>query len=277
MSATINRSLTNIRTELEFLLEEGVITDALYQQLTNALPPKYTKGMQAVDVKAPESAAGAASASVLNLPSLSQSASISTDSIAEKFAGASLSGSDLAPPSPPRANVSPALAFCEVLYNYQPQQPDDLKLCQGDKVAVLEHLSSDWWRGRSCGSGSEGVFPSSYVKVVDRAGAGAKSSVATPAPILKSEYPQGPGGYANPPPPQSFQAYQQVPQQQPQYYAPPPPQQYQAPPQQVVVAEQQPQGGNHNGAFKRFGSKLGNAAIFGAGATIGGDIVNSIF
>lgn len=28
---------------------------------------------------------------------------------------------------------------------------------------------------------------------------------------------------------------------------------------------------------KKFGKKLGNAAIFGAGATIGGNIVNSIF
>jgi hypothetical protein len=28
---------------------------------------------------------------------------------------------------------------------------------------------------------------------------------------------------------------------------------------------------------KKFGKKLGNAAVFGAGATIGGKIVNSIF
>jgi hypothetical protein len=28
---------------------------------------------------------------------------------------------------------------------------------------------------------------------------------------------------------------------------------------------------------KKFGKKLGNAAIFGAGATIGGKIVNGIF
>jgi hypothetical protein len=28
---------------------------------------------------------------------------------------------------------------------------------------------------------------------------------------------------------------------------------------------------------KKFGRKLGNAAIFGAGATLGADVVNSIF
>jgi hypothetical protein len=42
----------------------------------------------------------------------------------------------------------------------------------------------------------------------------------------------------------------------------------QAPPQEPSKVEQ-------NG--KKFGKKLGNAAIFGAGATIGGKIVNGIF
>jgi len=39
--------------------------------------------------------------------------------------------------------------------------------------------------------------------------------------------------------------------------------------------EQRPSKGAEMG--KKFGKKLGNAAIFGAGATIGSDIVNSIF
>ena len=53
----------------------------------------------------------------------------------------------------------------------------------------------------------------------------------------------------------------------------------QMPPQQQV--QQQQQAAHSHGAgsetFKKFGSKLGNAAIFGAGATIGSDLVNSIF
>jgi len=39
--------------------------------------------------------------------------------------------------------------------------------------------------------------------------------------------------------------------------------------------QKQPGKGGEMG--KKFGKKLGNAAIFGAGATIGGNIVNSIF
>jgi hypothetical protein len=48
----------------------------------------------------------------------------------------------------------------------------------------------------------------------------------------------------------------------------------------MAVAEQ-PAGASGGGKGtemgKKFGKKLGNAAIFGAGATIGGNIVNSIF
>jgi hypothetical protein len=56
-------------------------------------------------------------------------------------------------------------------------------------------------------------------------------------------------------------------------------------PQAVVVqdaantGQQQQQQQHHlgNEQVKKFGSKLGNAAIFGAGATIGSKVVNSIF
>lgn len=42
-----------------------------------------------------------------------------------------------------------------------------------------------------------------------------------------------------------------------------------------VGSNKQPSKGEEAG--KKFGKKLGNAAIFGAGATIGGKIVNGIF
>lgn len=52
----------------------------------------------------------------------------------------------------------------------------------------------------------------------------------------------------------------------------------------AVANDQQPQqqdpavgGGKGKMYAKKFGGKLGNAAIFGAGATMGADLVNSIF
>ncbi|KAH3672988.1 hypothetical protein OGATHE_002163, partial [Ogataea polymorpha] len=49
-------------------------------------------------------------------------------------------------------------------------------------------------------------------------------------------------------------------------------------PMSVAEGQPQQQQQQHHGSgmFKKFGAKLGNAAIFGAGATIGSDIVNSI-
>lgn len=54
------------------------------------------------------------------------------------------------------------------------------------------------------------------------------------------------------------------------------------PPMAVAEQQQPPPAAGHTpgkGAEmgKKFGRKLGNAAIFGAGATLGGDLVNSIF
>ncbi|KAF3344310.1 ATP synthase D chain [Verticillium dahliae VDG2] len=76
----------------------------------------------------------------------------------------------------------------------------------------------------------------------------------------------------------------------PQYGQPagPPPQQNpynsDTPPSAVANQQSAPADGQHkDGAGKakeygeKFGKKLGNAAIFGAGATLGGNLVNSIF
>ncbi|KAI5305890.1 hypothetical protein KEM55_008807, partial [Ascosphaera atra] len=59
--------------------------------------------------------------------------------------------------------------------------------------------------------------------------------------------------------------------------APPAAQPMQAAP---TVDQQQQQGGHMSKVEeggKKFGKKIGNAAIFGAGATIGSNLVNSIF
>ena len=49
------------------------------------------------------------------------------------------------------------------------------------------------------------------------------------------------------------------------------------PPMQIADQPVESKPGKGGEMGKKFGKKLGNAAIFGAGATIGGNIVNSIF
>lgn len=302
-AALINRSLTTIRTELEFLHDSEVIDKALFEKLVASIPQKYAKDMQPWGV---DKLAGETSTPKISVEEVSQSmASVTVqDTIA----------APLAPPvpSPPKPQEG-AIGYCKAVYNYDAQELGDLGLVKDDRIAVLEHLSPDWWKGyKQLEPGVIGIFPANYVSVISDSEFGAYARTAAPEKNEKSSYDpektgssdlQGPPAYQAPP--GSYGGYQvQLPMQQMQpmqqqmqpmqlqplyggysqfpppstnYYAPqqqPQQQQQLAPPQEV---QQQHTGGSSHPHLKKFGSKLGNAAIFGAGATIGSDIVNLIF
>ncbi|EJS43640.1 lsb1p [Saccharomyces arboricola H-6] len=243
MSASlINRSLKNIRNELEFLKESNVISDAIFILVNSKLPEKWDANSMISDNAATEE-------------------------------------------------------YVEALYDFEAQQDGDLSLRKGDKIQVLERVSPDWYRGKA--NNKVGIFPANYVKPAftrsaspesEEASLSTKSRPSVPPPSYEpavSQYPsQGPApfappmGYVQAPPsqqqaplpyPPSFTNYYQQPQQQ---YVPAP---QQMPVQTQPQQQQQQQGSAASSAFKSFGSKLGNAAIFGAGSAIGSDIVNSIF
>lgn len=122
------------------------------------------------------------------------------------------------------------LSVASALYAYTPTDAGDLALQPNDRVQVLEHMNADWWRGRNERTNLEGIFPRSYVNVLD-----------------EKALPQ-PSNYGNMP---------------------------------LDVSQSGSGEPGKHGKFeehgKKFGKKMGNAAIFGAGATIGSNIVNSIF
>jgi len=91
------------------------------------------------------------------------------------------------------------------------------------------------WRGRNERTGLEGIFPRSYVTVVE------EKRPPMPTPTASTEYGNMPLTLAN---------------------------NGQFDPRKPSKLEE------HG---KKFGKKMGNAAIFGAGATIGSNIVNGIF
>lgn len=216
MSASlVNRSLTNIRTELDFLKESNVISNDVFDQINKSLPLKWD------------------------------------------------------PSSAPRGSNSASLEYVEALYQFDPQQDGDLGLKQGDKVQLLEKLSPEWYKG-SC-NGRTGIFPANYVKPVF-SDSDAQQRLPPPPQYKAQELQQIPTQNSN------VSSYQQQPFPPPStnYYQQPP-QQLQQQPQQPPPPPQQQQQSSSNNHLKSFGSKLGNAAIFGAGASIGSDIVNSIF
>lgn len=328
-TAQINRSLTNIRTELEFLLDSEVIDQALYDALMASLPKRYNKDdakwgidkLSQISPSQPKSSQNVSEKAPSNLaPSGPSGGALSVAATTAALSATSLN--DVPPPSYPPAPAPVPLekikGYYEALYNFESREMGDLPLKKGDKLAVVEELSADWWRGYKLSQleRDAGIFPSNYVTKITQDSFEAKSEkadsrpqYAPPPPSTLSLPYQSSGGYQSPsnPPlqtmeqqpsyggysqysggaPMNYGAMQPVPQAQspyPPYQSGPPQQQqqYQAPAQQ----QQYQQAPQESGGLKfssahphmsKFGSKLGDAAIFGAGATIGSEIVHSIF
>ncbi|KAI1610073.1 SH3 domain-containing protein [Exophiala viscosa] len=219
--ALTNRSLRTIRTELEFLTDTSIISPEQLSSILAQLPAQTP----------------------LHAP-LQAPATASTTTPVEQFSNLNLK-EHYAPvptpaPLPPPAYVHTPQILCvaTALYAYSPTDAGDLALQQGDRIQVIEHMNNDWWRGRNERTGLEGIFPRSYVNVVD-------DKRPPMMPPQSSDYGNMPLQVAQPgaiTPGSDGRKYSKLEEQ-----------------------------------GKKFGKKMGNAAIFGAGATIGSNIVNGIF
>ncbi|XP_073530202.1 CD2-associated protein isoform X2 [Phyllobates terribilis] len=91
---------------------------------------------------------------------------------------------------------------CKVLFDYVPQNEDELELKVGELLEITEEIEEGWWSG-TC-SGRSGLFPSNFVKEMDLSDDGesqessedpepASATVASPAsplsPAINSEVP----------------------------------------------------------------------------------------
>jgi len=220
-----NRSLRTVKTELEFLADNSIITQAQLSSILNQLPAETATGHSNHATSAPTPA--------VSTPTVN-------NSFNEKQNGYHNNEPQAAAPPPayPSTPVPPTaapLTYATALYHYNASDAGDLALQANDRIAVTEYMNAEWWKGRNERTGKEGIFPRNYVKVEEKAESGA---------------PQ-PTNYGNMP---------------------------------LDVANGADSGSAEPGKAgkgqemgKKFGKKLGNAAVFGAGATIGSNIVNSIF
>jgi len=215
--AITNRSIRTIRTELEFLADTSLLSASQLSSILALLPDPSSAAPSAI--RPPTTSLG-------NL------------SISEKQPTNFYSPSPS--PAPPPAYASPpSLAKASALYAYAPTDAGDLALLPNDRIQVLEYMNADWAKGRNERTGQEGIFPRSYVNVLEE-----KNTGMVPPP----PNPQQNNNYGNMP----------------------------------LAVSQSGAGGDGAGRSKfdengkKFGKKLGNAAIFGAGATLGSSIVNGI-
>lgn len=228
--------------ELESLLEKGLIDEAAFDNIHAALPAELPlRGAGAANTTTSRSA----NATPVAPPTQAfQNLNVNSQSPAPP------SYDNTPPPTLPSRNAKPIVAHARALYRYAGTDARDLSLEKDDKVLVHEYMNQDWWMGQNTRTGLEGIFPRNYVFVEEE---------------QKTAYPQQPSyGYPN-------TTSQGPPAQQNPYNA-------HVPPMAVSEGGQPSQGDGKMGEYgKKFGKKLGNAAIFGAGASIGGKIVNGIF
>ncbi|KAF2458778.1 SH3 domain-containing protein [Lineolata rhizophorae] len=245
--AMAKKSLQNVKTELEFLGNINAISPAQLSQvmeilrdtpLAASINASVTTGMSNLAVSTPSS----------DEKKTGYYADNATGHAAAAIAPPPAYGapSPVAPPAGP-----PPLARATALYAYNAADAGDLALAPHDRIAVTEYMNAEWWKGRNERSGAEGIFPRAYVRVEEKgvASSGSLSPMPAPTPYVPPGQQQG-TNYGN------------------------------------VPLEVSQSGGSHGGPHapskteeygKKFGKKMGNAAIFGAGATVGSKIVNGIF
>ncbi|KAH0538954.1 hypothetical protein FGG08_004469 [Glutinoglossum americanum] len=216
-----NRSLRTIRSELEYLTDLSIITS---QELTHILSllPKETP------LRAPINNGTSVATPDLSPPTPVKQ--IADTNLNEKRESSYAQTASPVPPPPPAytstAGGPPPLATASALYAFNPIDPGDLAMLPNDRISVLEYTNAEWWKGRNERTGIEGVFPRSYVNVVEEKHVGEKhtSAPANNYGNMPLEVSQG-----GPPPAQEDG-------------------------KQSKLGE----------TGKKFGKKMGNAAIFGA-------------
>ncbi|KTW29495.1 uncharacterized protein T551_02111 [Pneumocystis jirovecii RU7] len=269
-SAYINRVLGS---DLGFLVDCGVISEAIYEEVITKIPRRYFPSQKHTECKETHSPSQNISQNnnhVLSsrdeypktLPARSSTGS-NVAEITSKFQqNTNIGGIPSQPssikqtqennhhqraplPSVPKKASIVGMFQAEALYDYEGEDEDDLSLKVGDKINVLEYVNEDWWRG-TC-NGKEGIFPANHVKKLP-------VFLSNERPSLLQKSPQEHGlqkestSY-----PQKGYYYQQSQQQQTQ-------QQY----------------SQEKKAMSNIGKKFGNAAVFGAGATLGSHFVGGI-
>ena len=163
--------------ELEYLADLSLITPQQLSSILSQLPSQHN-----LQVPTPQPTPSLA-------PQTTNYANLLLDE--KKQPGFAAEPSPAAPP--PAYGATPALparaiASATALYDYNPTDAGDLALAENDRIAITEFMNVDWAKGRNERTGQEGIFPRSYVKIMEE-----KASFAAPLP------PRTPSNYGNVP------------------------------------------------------------------------------
>ncbi|TKA62563.1 hypothetical protein B0A49_10171, partial [Cryomyces minteri] len=162
--AMTNRSIRTIKAELEFLTDASVITP---QQLSHLLSqiPAQTPLHAPISVGAVP-AVQTTSSPIPSLPPV-QNLSMNEKQHSNGYYTPPPPSAVAPPPAYPSSLAPAPLAHATALYAYNPTDAGDLALQPNDTIKVSEYMNAEWWKGQNTRTGAEGIFPRSYVKVVE--------------------------------------------------------------------------------------------------------------
>jgi LAS seventeen-binding protein 1/2 len=187
--AQVNRSIRTIKAELEYLCDSSVISPETLSDLLSRIPAQ-TALHAPLSVGAVPPATQNVGTNIQpptnNMQNLALNHTRTNSSINEKqgnnyYNPPQPSPSPQPPPaynSPPPQAAWPPLAQATALYTYTSADTGDLELQPNDHITVTEYMNAEWWKGRSSRTGQEGIFPRSYVKVIDEKAAPAQNQYA---------------------------------------------------------------------------------------------------
>ncbi|KAL7274225.1 protein that induces appearance of [PIN+] prion when overproduced [Rhizina undulata] len=265
--AYANRAIRSIRNEIDFLLDLGTLPPQAHSQILSLLPPVQSSASVPTPVSVgpvPKSTTPAVPHSTASPPP-SHRTPFNESSIQAAIAPppqrVQPQPVPLPPPQPPTYTPTPlVLSRAEALWAFPGTELGDLSFQAGQTIEVLEKVKEDWWKGRVVGRSEIGLFPSSYVREIQKM---AEKPALPMLPPRNNVYPvqqgYGQGGNMLTDVAHGGQGYAPAPQMQAQDNG----------------GEKEKSSLQKNGG--KIGKKLGNAAIFGAGATIGSNMVNAIF
>ena len=187
--AQVNRSIRTIKAELEYLCDSSVITPSQLTDLLSRIPAQTAlhapisvgavpPATQNVGTNLPPPTNGVQN---LNLGPARTNSTTNEKQGSNYFSPPQQPPSPQPPPaynSPPPQAQWPPLAQATALYTYTSADAGDLELQPNDHITVTEYMNAEWWKGRSTRTGQEGIFPRSYVKVIDEKTAPGQSQYA---------------------------------------------------------------------------------------------------
>ena len=166
------------------MTDAAVITPAQLEHLTSLLPaqtPLHAPITAAPAVVVPVPAIPTAS---VQLPPRRQVASMAPVNN-EKHGYYSPTSTTQAPAAPPAYTASTSLGQAVAVYAYQSNDIGDCPFAPDDSITILEYVNTDWWRGRNERTKVEGIFPKTYVKMLDEKNKATSSSGIAPLDVAE--------------------------------------------------------------------------------------------